>query len=347
MSLNYKKPTFLFDLIFIVSMSVFTGLIADFLLYSFAGLERRFSTLEMIGVASIFTTFFTISFRVLTLILNRLIPLDRFSNLVITIIINILLMTMIFLLVIKLISVVFATVTINIYSIRFQLLFGVSTVAYTFGIMFYYAYQFYQQYTLTQERLIRSLKSALDAQIRPHFLFNTLNNIGILISRHPQEAERATEYLADLYRYILKSSKQNLIYLDQEIDFINKYIELEMIRFGEDLIFRSDILVKTDQIQIPGLLIQPIIENSIKHGFNYSAQPLEISLEIKVDVDVLSILVKDNGPGFGQSRKVSDLKSRGTGLENIQNKLKLHYGQESNISLNHNLVTINIPYEKL
>lgn len=345
MSNSYKNPSLLFDIVFIITMSIITGLVADFLLYGYAGFERMFATWGMIGVGFLFTTSFTVAFRSLNYILDRLLPLNSFLNLSLTIAINSLVMALIFLVVIKIISLLFGTISIDLQSTRFQLLFGLSVVAYTIGNMFYYSYKFYQKFVDAQRKHTESLRAALDAQIKPHFLFNSLNTIITLIKSDPDKAEEATENLADLFRYILESSNTKLISLSKELELVKKYITIEKARFGDDIRFSAELDLPDNSINVPPLILQPLVENSIKHGYSHSLDPLEINLCVVQKNGLLHITVADTGPGFGKAGDTDELFKQGTGLKNIQNKLNAHYGSDAKLSFSGQQVTIALSME--
>src|SRR5208283_4826976 len=123
---------------------------------------------------------------------------------------------------------------------------------------------------LNEERLTRTTMEAelqaLQAKINPHFLFNTLNSIASLISENPKAAESTVEKLSEFFRYTLKSAEKNLVSVAEELDIVRTYLEIEKVRFGERL--QYDITCGDDvrDFMIPALIIEPLVENSIKHG---------------------------------------------------------------------------------
>src|SRR5262249_46522754 len=107
---------------------------------------------------------------------------------------------------------------------------------------------------------------ALRAQLNPHFLFNTLNTILDLIGSEPEKAETMTERLADVFRHIMVRTERNMITVGEEIDFLRKYLEIEGVRFGDRLVASFDLDPRMAEEPIPSLILQPLVENAIKHG---------------------------------------------------------------------------------
>jgi hypothetical protein len=179
------------------------------------------------------------------------------------------------------------------------------------------------------ENKIKFMKSeykALNALMNPHFIFNTLNNVQGLVNRNDKLA--ANEYLrifADLVRQNMHNVSKEMIPLQKEIDLVANYLALEKLRFKELLNYTIDIddEVDTGVIMVPPLLIQPLVENSIKHGI-LPRQSTESSIQFNVyeKEDVLYIEVKDNGVGMNFSKLKADPKHESFGLQNIQNRIE-------------------------
>jgi Putative regulator of cell autolysis len=138
---------------------------------------------------------------------------------------------------------------------------------------------------------------ALRAQINPHFLFNSLNTIASLISTNPPKAEEAVERLADIFRYALSASDKEFVTLRDELDFIDSYLEIEKARFGDSLKVDKDVPPEILDTSIPNLILQLLVENSIKHG---SAENGEVRMEIisYMDGDLVKVEIKDEGRGY-------------------------------------------------
>ncbi|MDZ7319969.1 MAG: histidine kinase, partial [candidate division KSB1 bacterium] len=123
--------------------------------------------------------------------------------------------------------------------------------------------------------------SALQATIQPHFLFNTLNSIAALIREEPKLAEDTIEKLAELFRYVLNANRREWIQLGEEIEIVRNYLEIEKLRLGERLRYHIDVDENLLALPVPALLIQPLVENSIKHGIGTLEEGGEILISAK------------------------------------------------------------------
>jgi hypothetical protein len=192
----------------------------------------------------------------------------------------------------------------------------------------------------TKIRFLKSEYKALNALMNPHFIFNTLNNVQGLVNRNDKLA--ANEYLrifADLIRQNMHNVSKELIPLQKEIDLVANYLALEKLRFKEMLNYSINVddEVDTTEIMVPPLFIQPLVENSIKHGiFPKQSENSRIDVNIYEQKDVLYIEVRDNGVGLAHSRKKADSKHESFGLNNIQvrtEQLSMILGKQINFSL--------------
>lgn len=168
--------------------------------------------------------------------------------------------------------------------------------------------------------------ATLRYQLNPHFMFNSLNTISAYIHSKPDLADKVLHELADILRYSLDTAEKESVSLQQEIDIINKYLNIEKARFGERLLLELDIPTKLSEIQIPPLILQPIVENSVKHN----AQQTELTIKITIEAsgNKLKISVTDNGSGFDeQILKVG--YGQGIGMKNLQQRI----GQLGNSSM--------------
>src|SRR4029079_14123022 len=116
-----------------------------------------------------------------------------------------------------------------------------------------------------QRRLNEARLAALSSQIQPHFLFDTLNSVASLIRTNPEQARQVVYKLSKILRRLLRQ-QDNLVSLGEELSFIDDYLAIEMVRFGEKLRFVKDIEPETLDLLVPSMLLQPLVENSIKHG---------------------------------------------------------------------------------
>ena len=179
----------------------------------------------------------------------------------------------------------------------------------------------------SQEEKLRTLamRSRLDAlisQVNPHFLFNALNTVGVLIDENPAEAQRLTIKLANIFRRTLQVSEKEIISLQEELNFIADYLEIEKARFGERLQVVRNVTVQ--DAQIPCFTLQPLIENAIKHGAAPKIGTTTISIQVSQSNGRLSIRVSDNGVGIPQ-QKMENILERGYGLRNLIDRLTILY----------------------
>ena len=176
-----------------------------------------------------------------------------------------------------------------------------------------------------QSQLVETKMSLLKSQLDPHFIFNTLNNISSLIDINADEAQKNIADLSDLLREIIDSKRENVITLEKELYILDKYISLVLTRFSEDVVITKKINAKLNHVFVPNLIIQSIIENSIKHGFSYKIKALKIDLEIAKKGAHVWICVKNNGKYL--EKDFSELLKKGSGLKNISDRLATIYGE--------------------
>jgi len=161
---------------------------------------------------------------------------------------------------------------------------------------------------------------ALRAKVNPHFFFNTLNSIASLIPENPEKAEEMVERLSHLFRYTLDTSYHELVKLSEEMEFINEYLEIEKVRLVERLNYKLEFDDKLVDFSIPGMLLQPLVENSIKHGISHLKRGGEISISCKKEDENCVIQIVDSGVGFDKSTI-----TEGFGLNGVKERLNLHY----------------------
>lgn len=181
----------------------------------------------------------------------------------------------------------------------------------------------------------RSELKALRAQINPHFLFNALNAIAGLIHRNPDRADRTIEQLADVFRYALRGAESEWAVLDDEVEFVRAYLEVERARFGERL--TVDIHVDPDALsaRVPTMVIQTLVENAVKHGLSEVMGPALIGVRASREADRVVVRVLDNGEGFKErsTRRVADRRSGGYGLANIRQRLHGYFGADGSLEI--------------
>jgi two-component system, LytTR family, sensor kinase len=178
-----------------------------------------------------------------------------------------------------------------------------------------------QQRLLMQARL-----EALTSQINPHFLFNTLNSVASLIRTDPQQARVMVVKLSRILRTRLRKH-ENLSPLRDELEFINDYLSIEIARFGDKLRFVERIEPDTLDMLVPSMLLQPLVENSIRHGLSTQIEGGQITVESKKVDGRLHIIVQDDGAGISQE-KLATLLGQGIGVSNVTERLKVLFGND-------------------
>jgi len=200
---------------------------------------------------------------------------------------------------------------------------------------------------LREERLLKlraeaELK-ALQARVNPPFLFNTLNTIASLISEEPEKAEEMTEKLSTLFRYALSADREGHVRLAQELHILREYLDIEQVRLGEKLRYLIDLEPGLDHLQIPPLLLQPLVENSVQCAIARREEGGSIEVRVRRLGERCLLEVVDDGPEF--SGEPAD-----SALHNIRQRLAATYGAEHRFSIlrlnGKTAVQIEIPLQK-
>jgi two-component system LytT family sensor kinase len=190
----------------------------------------------------------------------------------------------------------------------------------------------YREGERTAERLAAGLTEArlqaLKMQLQPHFLFNTLNAISALIPVEAQPARRMVARLGDLLRIALDHEETQEVTLREELAFLEPYLEIEQARLKDRLTIKIDVAPETLDARVPHLLLQPLVENAIRHGIASRIDPgrVEISTTLAPDQQFMHLEVRDDGPGVERNNQARTRK--GIGLANIQSRLEQLYGSE-------------------
>jgi two-component system LytT family sensor kinase len=205
-----------------------------------------------------------------------------------------------------------------------------------------------------QRRLLLEARlDALQRQINPHFLFNTLNSIASLVRTKPELAREMTVKLANILRALLREH-DSYVPLSQELKFTDDYLDIEVVRFGtEKLRVEKDIDPRTLDTLVPSILLQPLIENSIKHGLEPRINGGTVTLRSRLQGNRVLIEVADDGVGI-QAKEASRLPrtGAGVGMKNVRERLEVLYGREARFTVVSNpgrgtLVSIEIPVRML
>jgi two-component system LytT family sensor kinase len=204
-----------------------------------------------------------------------------------------------------------------------------------------------------QNRLLLEARlDALQRQINPHFLFNTLNSIASLVRSRPALAREMTVKLANILRALLKDH-DSYVPLRDELRFTDDYLDIEVVRFGADkLRVQKEIDPRTLDVLVPSILLQPLIENSIKHGLEPRMNGGTITLRSQLEGDSVRIEVADDGVGIS-NRPASALRrpGAGIGMKNVQERLEVLYGSHAHFQVVSNpgrgtSVVIELPLER-
>jgi len=182
-----------------------------------------------------------------------------------------------------------------------------------------------------QERLLLEARlDALQRQINPHFLFNTLNSIASLVRVKPEMARTMTVKLANILRALLKEH-DSYVPLSQELRFTDDYLDIEVVRFGADkLRVEKDIDPQTLDVLVPSILLQPLIENSIKHGLEPRIHGGTVTLSSRMNGGRVMIEVADDGVGMVQQPETALKRTgNGIGMKNVRERLEVLYGPEA------------------
>jgi two-component system LytT family sensor kinase len=167
---------------------------------------------------------------------------------------------------------------------------------------------------------------ALASQINPHFLFNTLNSISTLIRLNPEKARTMVTQLARIMRRRLRN-QEHFTPLREELEFIEDYLAIELVRFGDKLKVLKYIDPLASDMLVPGMLLQPLVENSIKHGISGKIEGGVITLRARRCEGRLVIEVEDDGVGIPES-ELSTILNKGVGVTNVKERLKVLYNQD-------------------
>lgn len=187
---------------------------------------------------------------------------------------------------------------------------------------------------LAHHLLVTSEMSALRNKLNPHFLFNTLHSIIALTRKSPEAAETALFQCSDMLRYVLDTEKRgvDLVMLNDELQFVRDYLELESLRLGPRLRVDWELDDKAGGCMLPALSLQPLVENSIKHAINARSRPGRILIRTQLNdqTQVLTLTVGDDGPGADPDAFRS---SAGLGIRTLERRLKLEHGMRGTLAV--------------
>ena len=183
-----------------------------------------------------------------------------------------------------------------------------------------------------QEKLLMSSRvEALSSQINPHFLFNTLASISSLIRSQPETARTLIVKLSALLRRLLRSQEQ-FVTLKEELAAIDEYLDIETVRFGPTLVIEKQISPDSLNLIMPSMLLQPLIENAIKHGIGQKIGGGQITIRSRRETDHAIIEIEDDGTGMNPS-ELNPIRSDGIGLRNVDERLRVIYGENYHLKI--------------
>jgi two-component system LytT family sensor kinase len=179
----------------------------------------------------------------------------------------------------------------------------------------------------SQQRLLQQARmAALTSQINPHFLFNTLNSVSSLVRTDPETARAVIYKLSNILRRLLRKH-ENLSPLRDELQFIDDYMAIELVRFGDKLHFIKEVDADTLDRLIPSMVLQPLVENCIKHGLSSKVDGGMIRVRSRLVDGRLHLTVEDDGVGIPEA-KLATLFEQGIGISNVNERLKVLFGND-------------------
>ena len=213
-----------------------------------------------------------------------------------------------------------------------------------------HAINYYQRYREGELRASQAQLQALKMQLHPHFLFNALHSISALVHTDPDAADKMIARLGDFLRLTLESSAAQVVPLRQEIEFLNCYLEIERIRFRDRLTTRIEVDPQVLDCGVPNLILQPIVENAIRHGVSQRTGPGHVEVTAERAGTSLRLEVRDNGRGLPERPAATSAKGGGVGLANTRARLQRLYGaayrfELANAPAGGAVVTLEIPLQ--
>ncbi|MGH9718614.1 MAG: sensor histidine kinase [Bryobacteraceae bacterium] len=176
-----------------------------------------------------------------------------------------------------------------------------------------------------QAQLALAQLKALQMQLQPHFLFNTLHAISALVQEDPEAAERMIARLSELLRLSLDTSSDQILPLSKELDFLRRYLEIEQMRFEDRLTVRFDVTSETLDAEVPNLILQPLVENAIRHGVSRRTDTGVVQIRARRKDGLLKLQVVDNGAGL---QGIGLPLREGVGLSTTRARLECLYGND-------------------
>ena len=223
-------------------------------------------------------------------------------------------------------------------------------LVYCIIVLLSHASNYYQRYREGELRASQAQLQALKMQLHPHFLFNSLHSVSALVHTDPEAADRMIARLGDFLRMTLDNSAVQEVSLRQELEFLNCYLDIERIRFQDRLTTRLDVDPRALGCRVPNLILQPIVENAIRHGVAPRSAPGRVEIRAELRDGLLRLEVRDNGPGLSATSAPRRANEGGVGLINTRARLTQLYGTSYRFDLSDDprggtVVTLEIPFE--
>lgn len=244
----------------------------------------------------------------------------------------------------------FSKLFLNVY-----LFFDYGSMIYWLILLVCYAFNYYRRYregeiktTRLEAQLAQAELQALKMQLNPHFLFNTLHSISALVHKDADAADKMIARLGDFLRLTLDSAGAQEVSLQQELEFLKCYLDIERIRFKDRLTVQMSIEPQALHARLPNLILQPIVENAIRHGIAPRTSHGHIEIEARRYNGILHVQVTDNGPGLPSNGNTGSI-FKGVGLSNTKARLQQLYGAEHRLDLSNTTrgglsVILEIPF---
>jgi two-component system LytT family sensor kinase len=227
---------------------------------------------------------------------------------------------------------------IDCYRAYFALGFYIDLIIALLIVIAVHALLYYQSFRASElaqsslkTQLAQAQLRALKMQLHPHFLFNTLHSISSLVLEDPAKANSMIAQLGDFLRLTLENSNQQLVSLKEEAEFLRCYLEIEQVRFGDRLTVAVELEPQTLSVQVPHLILQPVVENAIQHAIAPRATRGHINIEAKRLNNLVRLEVRDNGPGMASND--DSVRTEGVGLSNVRARLHQIYGSDFRFEL--------------
>ena len=236
------------------------------------------------------------------------------------------------------------------FQFAFALDFHVGIIVYWVIFVAAYAFDYHRRASQLEAQLAQAQLQALKMQLHPHFLFNTLNSISALLHKDIEAADEMIGQLGDFLRLTLENSGVQEVRLKDELEFLKCYLEIERVRFQNRLTAEYQIEPGTLDARVPNLILQPIVENAIRHAIAPRAAPGKLEIQARHQNGKLQLQVSDDGPGLPASGSNEGVFKEGIGIANTRARLRQLYGADYRFELANApqgglMVTLEIPFK--